>query len=225
MVAIFVAVTIIVFLTIDYFIQKVAKHKQSATIAEASAVRFLLPRGLFFGKGHTWIELLPSGNVRIGVDDFVQKLIGKIDEIRPIPPGDSVKRGDEVFSIRQGNKTLTFRSPISGTILSINSELTKSPAFLKHDPYREGWIAVIEPKSLPEEIQIMTIGDHAAKWLKEEIRRFRSFITEGVSNEQYPELAMAGKTLMDGGVPINGALEHISKELWEGFEKEFLQQE
>ncbi|MGC8594233.1 MAG: glycine cleavage system protein H [Candidatus Kryptoniota bacterium] len=224
MVAIFVVATIIVFVTIDYFIQKSAKRRQPALSGEAYRVRFLMPHGFFFGKGHTWVELLPSGNTRIGIDDFVQKIIGKIDEILTPLPGNSVKKGDALFTIRQGDKTLTFRSPVSGKVLDINTEITEVPNFLKHDPYKEGWIAMIEPTSLPVEIREMTIGEQAAKWMRDEVQRFRNFITVAKGNsEQSPEFASV--TLMDGGVPINGVLELTSKTLWKDFEEKFLQQE
>lgn len=225
MVAIFVVATIIAFLTIDYFIEKTEKRKKIPARAAARPVRFLMPRGFFFGKGHTWVELLPSGNTRIGIDDFVQKIVGKIDEISPLPPGKLVKKGDAIFTIRQGDKTLTFKSPISGKILDINAELTEVPDFLKNDPYREGWIVVIEPTSLPSEIRELTIGEYAANWLKEEIRKFRNFITSTLNNEQTMKPAMAATTMMDGGVPINGALESSPVGIWRGFEEQFLKQE
>ncbi len=40
---------------------------------------FAIPGGVFISKDHCWVGIDQDGNVKIGIDDFAKKLIGKID--------------------------------------------------------------------------------------------------------------------------------------------------
>ena len=232
MVALFVVTTIIVFLIIDYFVQRAEERK--AALAPAAQVstkaRFVIPKGYFFGKGHTWVELLSNGSTRIGPDDFVQKILGPIDQVNVIPVNNEVAKGEKLFTIRQGGKVMSFRAPISGRIAAFNDELTHFPDMIKKEPYKAGWVVMIEPTDLAGEIKQLSIGNEAAQWLKEEIKRFRNFITEQTAAiAGSPSLVPTGRnafgtgvTLMDGGIPVNDVMEHSPQEVWQMFENDFL---
>ena len=222
MVAIFVVATIIVFLVIDYFVQRAEKRKVPQAISVSAKTRFIIPKGYFFGKGHTWIELLPGNLARVGLDDFAQKIIGRIDDVTFRSVGDEVAKGDTLFTLRQGEKILSFRAPISGRVVSFNDELTISPDVLRKKPYSDGWAVIIKPANLEGESKLLSRGDEAAQWLKEEIKRFRNFITSHGNTSLGGSLAAAGTTMLDGGTPVDGVMEHSSKETWQQFESDFL---
>ncbi len=225
MVALFVVATIIVFFVIDYFVQRAEKRK--AALSPAAQVppkpKFVIPKGYFFGKGHTWVELLPDGTTRIGLDDFVQKILGSVDRVRVAPLDGKIARGEKIFSVEQGTKVMSFRAPISGRVVAVNDELVHFPDMVKKEPYKAGWVVAIEPSDLAVEIKQLSIGSEAAQWLKEEIKRFRNFITAQMSllaGSGSP--ALAGTTLMDGGLPVNDVMERSPQEVWEMFENDFL---
>lgn len=225
MVALFVVATIIGFLVIDYFVQRAAKRK--AALAPAARVsakpRFVIPKGYFFGRGHTWVELLPDGLTRIGLDDFVQKIIGPVGQLDFVPANTIVGKGERLFTVRQNGKELSFRAPISGRVVAFNDDLVNSPGVVRKEPYKGGWVMLIEPTNLADDIKQLSIGNEAALWLKEEIKRFRNFITaqaEALAASGSP--AAAGVTLMDGGIPVNDVMEHSPQEIWAKFENDFL---
>jgi hypothetical protein len=62
----------------------------------------------------------------------------------------------------------------------------------------------------------LSIADETAAWLRQEIARFRDFI-----NVRTPQLA-TGVTMLDGGVPMVGALQGAEESVWRDFEREFL---
>jgi len=222
MVALFVVATIIVFFIIDYFVQRVEKRKkvESPVTAITSKAQFIIPKEYFLGKGHVWVELLPSGFVRVGLDDFVQKIVGGIDDVGFIPVNSEVVKGDKLFALHRGGKIMSLQSPISGKVVSFNEELVNSPDVVRKKPYADGWVAIVEPSNL-DEIRSLPKGTDAAQWLRGEIKRFRHFITEQTSNSLGAP-SPAGVTLMDGGVPVEGAMERSSKEVWQKFEDGFL---
>lgn len=219
MVAIFVIATIVLFVLIDVLLQRRAR----ATVPAAARIpvhdRFVIPRGYFLSPSHSWAELLFDGNARIGIDDFVQKLIGRVDAIEVAPIAASMKKGDTLFTIRQGGRTLAVPSPLSGKIVQVNPELKSSSAVIHEDPYVSGWVAIVEPNNLGSELKLMKIAEDAAQWLKKEIARFRNFIMESARQS---ELAPAGATLLDGGLPLTGVLQDADPHTWEKFQKEFL---
>ncbi len=220
MVALFVIATILVCLVIDYFVQRAEKKREALQPQVIlSAESFMLPRGYFFSKAHTWLELLFSGNVYVGVDDFISKVTGKIDAIEVLPVGEKVKKGEPLLRLKQGSRTLTFLSPVNGKIAGVNTTAIESPEVILKDPYLNGWIVMIEPEDLASEVKDMLIGSEASQWLRNEIRRFREFISR-----EAPRLSPAVEpTLADGGLVIKGVLENVDEKIWEKFEKEFIQ--
>jgi len=222
MVALFVVGTVVVFFIIEYLYRRSPKHAVAPSRAKAHAVRadrFLLPRGYFFSRGHAWVNLLFSGKTRVGVDDFVQKVIGAIDGVSPVAAGTEVKRGDTLFTLRQGNRTLTVTAPVTGKVLDVNYAVVRNPRLLAEDPYEEGWVVLLEPKNIAAEIKLLSVAEEAVRWLHQEGLRFRDFITARAS-QITP--ASAGATLLDGGVPVNGALRYTDEQTWQLFEREFL---
>jgi glycine cleavage system H protein len=222
MVALFVIGTIITCVLIEYVRGRTKQNAlalQPAHSRNGQRDRVLLPRGYFISKHHAWAELLFSGNVRIGADDFAQKVVGTIDAVEIVPQGSDIKKGEPLFHIKQGNRTLSFPSPFSGKVSQINLQLLDSPSLLKEAPYFDGWIAVIEPTNFSSELKLLTIADEAAQWLRAEISRFRNFL----SNEQAVNAAVpAGATLLDGGIPMNGVLQTTNDKTWKEFEQMFL---
>ena len=107
MVAILVVFTIILFISADLVVQWVRTRRAKpapAVLSQAGGLvdllvpslqpeRFALPGGLFFHRGHTWVNLLFSGQVKVGVDDFIQKILGRVDTITLPPVGVEVKQG------------------------------------------------------------------------------------------------------------------------------------
>lgn len=222
MVALFVLLTIITFVVIDFFVQRASRKNLAAAPARPPLLldRFVIPKGFFLSKGHAWIEVLASGKTRIGLDDFVQKLVGSFDGILPAPVGTKVRKGDPLATLRQGERMLTIPAPLSGTILELNEEILEDASGINADPYGSGWIAVIEPSNLAAELPSSAIAAAASQWLRNEIRRFKEFIADYSARGTALE---AGVTLADGGVPVAGVLRLTDDAAWDQFKRSFIQ--
>jgi len=195
MVALLVVSMIIICLVIDYFVKRSQQRAIAAEPAKpAFAHKLALPGGYFLSKAHTYAQLLFSGKVRVGIDEF---------------------KGEILFSLQQGDRTLHFRAPISGKIVSINELIAEDKARLAADPYMGGWVVAIEPKNLAAEVGTLSLAEEAADWLKNELNRFRDFLTAANTQPAYA-------TMLDGGMPAKGALQHLDAATWDKFEKEFL---
>jgi len=65
-----------------------------------------------------------DGNVRIGIDDFLQRVTGRITRVDMKQPGDKIKRGEKLVSIAHKGKQLNIYSPVSGIIKDYNRSIT-----------------------------------------------------------------------------------------------------
>jgi glycine cleavage system H lipoate-binding protein len=222
MVAIFVILTILLCVGIELLRDKAAQRKTSPSAARAPADRFLIPKGYFISKAHTWVEVMFSGQARVGIDDFAQKVIGTIERIEVAPLGTELKKGETLLTVRRGSRVLSIPAPLSGRVLTVNESLLASPDTIHRDPYIAGWIAVMTPSDISAELPHFSIAEDAARWLRKEISRFRDFIK---AQSQVGVPAPAGATLLDGGTPLIGVLEQFNENTWTAFQKEFMNAE
>jgi len=222
MVALFVIATILLCVGIELLRDRAKQRNAVPSAARIPADKFLLPKGYFISKAHTWVELTFAGEARVGVDDFAQKVIGTIERIEVAPLGSEIKKGDTMMTVRHGNHMLSIPAPITGKVLTVNESLIASPDRLHQDPYIAGWVAVIAPKNISAELRFLTIADEAAQWLRKEVSRFRDFIK---TQSQIGVPAPVGATMLDGGTPLSGVLEQCNENTWNAFQKEFLKAE
>ncbi len=230
MAALFMVFLFLAFLVTDLIIRKIQSGEkpalstvgavhQPAVPIEINPNEIALPAGLFFHRGHTWAKLDISGKVFIGIDDFLQKIIGRIDKVKTPKVGEIVARDEKLFAVQQGERSVSFVSPVDGVIESINEEALKNIETLKKEPYEKGWLLSIKPTNLTENIKTLLIAEDARNWVKSEIVRFKEFLAEQLVQDK-----KLGQTMADGGVPINGIMEHLDDLSWMKLEEEFLHQ-
>jgi glycine cleavage system H lipoate-binding protein/ABC-type phosphate transport system substrate-binding protein len=176
-----------------------------------------VPKGIYYGKTHTWAYMEKDGSVRFGIDDFLQHITGPITRIRMKSRGEKVRQGSQVLSIIQNGKQLNIHTPVSGTIREQNRSLAKKPSLINTSPYSDGWVYIIEPSNWLKESQFMIMWQKYKEWLKSEFSRLKDFLALCVK----PDTEYA-HVLQDGGVPRDGVLEDLGPEVWEDFQTSFL---
>ena len=137
-----------------------------------------IPAGLFISPNHTWVGIETNGLVRIGIDDFINKIIGAIDSIELPKVGKKVVPGEHLFSIGQKPNVLRVLSPVSGTVRRVNEQIPDRIELRKMKPYDLGWMCCIEPTNLSEDLKKLMIGSDSVSWYEGELGRFRGIIQE-----------------------------------------------
>jgi CheY-like chemotaxis protein len=132
---------------------------------------YCVPGGAFVADGHSWARIEPSGQVRIGLDDFARKALGAVDGVEPPQKGVAVKRGDPLFSVRRGGKMVRFTAPVSGQVTQVNAALPSEPGWVTRSPYDRGWVCILQPSNLAAELPSLRIGRPVVDWYQEEIAR------------------------------------------------------
>lgn len=119
----------------------------------------MVPEDLKYHKEHMWIKI--SGKkATIGMTDYAQKSLGDIVYI-DLPETDmSIQANTEFAEVESTKTTSTLISPLSGTIMSVNEDLSESPEIINEEPYGKGWIAVIEIEDKSECDDLMDSSDY-----------------------------------------------------------------
>ncbi len=196
---------------------KVAKYKKYSTQGLLSRESLVVPTGLYFDKSHTWAFMEKDGLVGVGIDDFLQHVIGPVTKINMKETGSKIKKGESFLSINQDGKQLCLKAPISGTIKSQNKELLSNSELLNNSPYEKGWVYMIEPSNWLVEIQFLSMWKKYNDWLKNEFTRLKEFLNDFV--KPTPEYS---PVLQDGGELKDGVLTEFGPEIWEDFQENFI---
>lgn len=179
----------------------------------------IVPKGISFDKTHTWAFQELNGNIRIGLDDFLVRIIGKLSRVVMKKEGELVRKGDHLVTLNQNGKTLTINSPVSGTIVLSNVWLNDHLSNLKRSPYNDGWLYIVEPLEWSREQKFLLQQDRYKEWIKKEVSRLKDFLAKMVKYSDANQMALV---LQDGGVLREDVLENFGPEEWEIFQSDFL---
>ena len=98
-----------------------------------------IPAELKYTKDHEWVRIEGDEAV-IGITDFAQSELGDIVFVEVETEGESIE-SEEIFGSVEAVKTVSdLYMPLSGEVLSFNSELEDAPEVVNSDPYGEGWM-------------------------------------------------------------------------------------
>ncbi len=98
---------------------------------------------LKYTKDHEWVHI-DNDIATIGVTDFAQSELGDIIFIEFPNQGDVFKQHESVGTLEAVKTVADIYSPVSGSIVEINSDLDSNPELINSDPYNDGWIVKIK---------------------------------------------------------------------------------
>lgn len=200
-------------------IQKQLKPKVHITHLPASddftKGEFSIPGGVFIAKNHTWVSMNQEGIAKVGIDDFTNKLIGTIEAIELPNLGMNIKVGQPLFTVKQGNRSVSFLSPVSGKVSQINTLLERNLTALNVTPYERNWVCALDAENLDIEIKDLHIGKSAVSFYHEDIERFNVMMKELVKTEK-----KEGEYVEESQLYI-GQLEKLTDVNWEKVVAEF----
>ncbi|KAB2649220.1 MAG: glycine cleavage system protein GcvH [Verrucomicrobia bacterium] len=114
-----------------------------------------VPPNLRYAKSHEWVRLEADGTATVGITDYAQNSLGDITYAQ-FPKVGAVLKAGETFGVVESVKAASdVYTPISGTVLAINSAVDKTPETLNRDPYGEAWLIKLAPANLAEVDHLM----------------------------------------------------------------------
>ena len=123
-----------------------------------------MPDELYYQEEDTWVKV-EDGNVRVGMTDFYQKLAGDTTYVDLPFEGDEVAQGETCGKIQSAKWVGKFVSPVSGEIIEVNEELEDDCTLINKDPYGKGWIMLVKPTNLEQDLESLIHGDGVEPWI------------------------------------------------------------
>jgi len=215
-----VLLTLAIFLLIDYVrgqkqlakqpILQTVNREAASRIVPAMVAGFQVPDNVRYHAGHTWALSESQQLVRVGIDDFASKLIGKIENITLPQRGRWVRQGQKIWTIFRDGKSVDMVSPIEGTVTDINEAVMKDPELARKDPYGDGWLLTVQAPDSKINFRNLMGGTLSRLWTESSALHLQSRMPMAV-----------GALAQDGGVAVDDLTAHMPGEDWATLTKEF----
>ena len=224
MTVILVLFTFVTFLVIDYFLSRkkipvfAEQHRPVRREAEmprplANLVNgFLVPEHVRFHPGHSWALSESPNLVRVGVDDFASKLIGKVEAVILPQRGQWIRQGQKILSFKRNGVTVDMVSPIEGSVSDINEAVAAHPENAGKDPYGEGWLLTVQSPDAKTNFRNLMGGALARWWMEEAVERLQKRLPSNIGS-----FALA----QDGGIASNNLAAGLADEEFTKLAHEF----
>ena len=149
---------------------------------------FDVPMGYYFHNGHTWARIESGGYLRIGLDDFSLKLLGKPDALDLPLMGKELDMDKVGWGLRRKENQADVLSPIDGVIMEVNSKVRENPELANREPYGEGWLFMVRTPDIKGTAKKLMSDTSSMNWINGEVHTLENMIE-----------TVAGPLAADGG--------------------------
>jgi glycine cleavage system H lipoate-binding protein len=179
-------------------------REAAARIPPGPVSRFRVPEGLFYHQGHSWLRPEPGSIGVVGLDDFAQKLVGKVDALDLPPVGTSLAQGGKGWSLVVDSVPISMLSPVAGEVVEVNRAVERSPEILREDPYGKGWLLKVKSPRMVADTRNLLSGKVARAWMESALEKLQPL---------HPD--SQGPVLADGGLPVEGLARILGGNRWQ----------
>lgn len=183
------------------------KEKPDEKFLGEDLFRLDIKGSFFYHPGHTWVKVEKADEVRVGLDCFIRRIIGKVNVIVLPLSGTRCRRGENLCSIIQEEGILDIVFPLSGSILSVNQKLKDQPDLISNDPMGDGFLLTLKPKNLQRDQQYLFSGEAALSWYRKDFERFKTAIISELNGQE-----RIGITMQDGGISLGDVKKIVAPE-------------
>jgi hypothetical protein len=127
----------------------------------------------------------------------------------------TVKKGQSLFTIVQGMRNISFKSPVSGKVKELNKFINQEIDSLNITSYDQNWICEIDADELDSELPKLKIGKSAVSFFQEDIERLKEMkrkLKTGKETEYGPD-----------GIIYSGEMEKLDDISWKRFSEAFFE--
>jgi glycine cleavage system H protein len=125
-----------------------------------------VPEELYYTKEHEWLKI-ENDKCRVGITDYAQKSLHEVVYV-DLPNVGKALTQNAVFGTVESVKAVSeLYSPVSGEIVQRNEELVNSPELVNKQPYGTGWIVLVKPSRLQDELKALLNAQGYAEFLQE----------------------------------------------------------
>ncbi|KAJ1666486.1 glycine cleavage system H-protein subunit [Coemansia sp. RSA 1813] len=112
-----------------------------------------------YTASHEWISI-DNGVGTIGITDYAQSALGDVVYVE-VPEADTdVEIEDTVGVVESVKSTSDIYSPLSGTIVESNDQVTKNTKLINKSPEKDGWLFKVKFSSQDEVDALLSETDY-----------------------------------------------------------------
>lgn len=139
-------------------------------VIEIVAGKFIIkiPKGLLYSQHDTWLK--GTSPVVIGVTDYFQLLLGDVLYVNLPEEGSEIDTTEEMGELESVKAVLGIYSPASGRVVEVNPRIKEEPEIINQDPYGDGWLLKVEPRSFEADAANLMDAEEYAKLVELKIR-------------------------------------------------------
>lgn|SRR5687768_5622271 len=120
-----------------------------------------IPGDLKFLKSHEWARVESDGRITVGISDHAQGLLGDLVYVELPEVGIEAKAGEAIAVVESVKAASDVYSPVTGTIVEVNSALADKPETINEDAYGDGWLYVVDAAGAGELDELLGPDDYA----------------------------------------------------------------
>ena len=126
--------------------------------------------GFYYTKEHEWMRV-EGEKCRIGITDYAQKTLHEVVYVDLPGLGKVLAQNASLGTVESVKAVSEMYSPISGEVAERNESLINSPELVNQDPYGAGWIAVVKPSRLNDEMKLLLSHSEYAEFLNQLVKK------------------------------------------------------
>ena len=116
--------------------------------------------GLYYSESHEYVKVEGEYGY-IGITDYAQHELGNVVYVDMPDVDDEVSAGEEFGAVKSVKAASDLNSPVSGTVVEVNSALEDEPELLNSDAFGN-WIIKVRIEN-PDELQsLMSASEYEA---------------------------------------------------------------
>lgn len=138
-----------------------------ASTSRPGGLSFDLREGLHYHQGHAWATCNGGDLMRVGVDDFAQKLVGPVTGLILPRIGAELGEGEPGWTMRVNRRSIPMLSPVDGEVVRWNPEVLRSPGLVNSEPYDAGWLMEVKVRRPAAAKRNLLSGSLAHAWKDE----------------------------------------------------------
>ena len=116
------------------------------------------PATLSYSAEHEWVD--DASPATVGVTSVAADALGDVVYLELPEVGATISSGAVVGEIESTKSVSELYSPVSGTVVEVNTAAVDDPALVNSDPYGAGWLFKVDVSARGE---LMSAEEYAAQ--------------------------------------------------------------
>ncbi len=124
-----------------------------------------IPGDLKYSKDHEWLRVEET-LCRVGITDYAQNSLHEIVYADLPEAGKKLAQKESFGAVESVKAVSEVYSPVSGEVVEVNQKLADAPELINKQPYGDGWLILMKPSKLKEEVDSLMSAKEYDEYVK-----------------------------------------------------------